>query len=277
MLNAQQISKITGKDVEDVKAAMSSDEVVDLDVSGVKVISNEEFDSMQSRYEAEREDAVKAAREEAKKAGLEIAIKEARNSLGLEFEGKNMDNLLNAFKAKTLEEASIEPNQQITSLTKDIESLKNTIAEKEALIAEKDGAIESIKSDYKNKQDQSFITKSLISEYDKVKDKVNISQTDFLDLYTMRNELKVEGETIKHFKNGEEVKDDLRAPIDLSVGVNSFLSAGNYFKTPRGGRGKGSEHSGPETMESYTARLVKQGVKGQELSDKIAEWVNSQD
>jgi len=276
MLNAEQISKLSGLDVEVVKEAMSKEEAVDLDISGVKVISNDEFDSMKNNYEAEKLEAVKAAREEAKVAGLEIAIKEKRNELGLEFEGKTLDNLLNSFKDHTLAEAKIEPDNKINSMQKDIDSLKKTIEEKEAMIAEKDGAIESIKTDYKNKEDQAFITKSLLSQYDQVKDKVNISQTDFIDLYTMRNELKVEDGVIKHYKNGEEVKDDVRNSIDLSEAVSGFLSTGNYFKAPRGGRGKGNEHSGPETEEQAMNRLIAKGLKGKELSDAIVKWAESQ-
>ena len=57
----------------------------------------------------------------------EILVKETKRKLGLEFEGKDMDNLLSNFKTKIEADLKIEPNKKVEELTKTVEQLRENL------------------------------------------------------------------------------------------------------------------------------------------------------
>jgi len=87
--NLEQLEKSVGLEPGKLAEMISSEDTHKLDLDNL-IISNK------NDYDARLENIKK----ETKTAAVEIAVKNARNELGLEFEGKTMENLLNNFKSK---------------------------------------------------------------------------------------------------------------------------------------------------------------------------------
>ena len=96
-----------------------------------------------------RDSAIKGkAKAEGGTAAVEIAIKNARNELGLEFEGKTMANLIKAHEAKIKADAKIEPDKRVQELTAANEALRGQITAFDAEKEEMKGKLEGQKLNY---------------------------------------------------------------------------------------------------------------------------------
>ena len=144
------------------------------------------------REAAEEQTFVSNLKSTHEKAGAEIAIKEARKKLGLEFEGKTVDNLLDAHKKKVLEDAQIEPAKQVEALNKDINTLKTTLAtvtsEKEAI----ESRFKGFKSEHKiNSEILSALPENILLPKDDMatllKTKIKILILNFLLIFFIFN------------------------------------------------------------------------------------------
>ena len=79
-----------------------------------------------------------------KTAGVEIAVKEAREKMGLEFQGKTIDGLLDAHSKKVLSDAKIEQSEQVKQLNDKIATLQNTVKTQESAITEKENQVKQV-------------------------------------------------------------------------------------------------------------------------------------
>lgn len=96
-----------------------------------------------------RDSAIKSkAKAEGGTAAVEIAIKNARNELGLEFEGKTMANLIKAHEAKIKADAKIEPDKRVQELTTANEALRSQITAFDAEKEEMKGRLEGQKLNF---------------------------------------------------------------------------------------------------------------------------------
>lgn len=112
--------KIGGVNIE-----MEQDEVskaieagtVELKSDDLTIYTNDDFNTFKINLSNDEYKKGKAA-------GVEMTVKEAREKHGLEFEGKSIDNLIDALKTKTLAEAKVEPSKKIQELTTDLEKVR---------------------------------------------------------------------------------------------------------------------------------------------------------
>lgn len=191
--------------------------------------------------------------EEQKTAGREMAIKDARNKYGLEFEGKTIDNLVNAVTAKVESEATAEPDKKLQQYKGDIDSLKGQI---ESIQLERDqfkGQISEIQSNHK-------LERTL---YGKVKDESNYSipADDLVALYKMKTNIGIEeGSHVLYEPNGDILKNDLREPISIEAHFSEFTKS--YLKNPTGGTGGADETpTGKRSLNEFANELTAEGLQ----------------
>lgn len=214
-------------------------------------------DNIVIRDQSEEETFVNNLKSEAKTAGIEIAIKEARTSLGLDFQGKTMENLLDAYKSKVIADASIEPAEQVKNLTKDIDILKTTIS---TLESEK-ATIETQFNGFKNETVLNGTLSSLMPS------NTVIPKDDLLMI--MRNRIKFNvnesGQVVALDQAGEVRKDGKTlSPIAVKDVVQEFFDQNpSYLSGPQGGQG-GKDHGGGTggtmKIEDYVAKAEQNGV-----------------
>ena len=191
--------------------------------------------------------------EEQKVAGREMAIKEARNKYGLDFQGKTIDNLVNAAMAKAEAEATVDPNKKVEQYKGDIEGLRDQI---NSISSERDqfkGQIDQIKSDYS-------LERTLFGQV-KNDDNYSLPADDIVALYKMKTQLGFdEGAHVVLSPSGDPLKDSLKNPISVESHFSEFTK--NYLKTPAGGSGGADETpTGKKDLDSFIDSLIEKGLQ----------------
>lgn len=189
-------------------------------------------------------------------AALEIAVKTTREKLGLNFQGKTIENLVDAVKAKALEEAKIEPTEQLKALQSDISTLKGTI---QTLTSEKENALNTL-NQFKIETTVNNTLLSLIPE------KVSIPKTDMSILLKNKFEFTQDesGKLIVK-QDGQVLKNpttlDPLAPKEV---IDQFFTNNPQYLGgggSGGGSGAGDSGSGVSkvSIDDYVAKAEKEG------------------
>lgn len=191
-----------------------------------------------------------------KVAGVEMSVKEQRESLGLQFEGKTIPNLLDAFKSKIMAEAKIEPNKAIEDLQKDKEKLQLTITDWQNKYTGLEQNIQSREKE--NKKFEALLsvipTDGLALPRDKVARNVK------LDLEEKGFSLDIESDKVIIKKSGEIVKDSLMNPVTLDKFLPDYITP--YSQDREGGPGgKDKPANGSSGLEAFTKEMESQNIK----------------
>lgn len=177
---------------------------------------------------------------------IEMAIKDARNKLGLEFEGKTIENLAKAAIEKGKQEAGIKPNEALKEKDSIIEKLQKTI--------------EDVENDYKTKLETKETELSQIRTnqniYSLIPDNLdtNLSKKDLAILF--KNDVQtVEQDGKLLYKQNGEVLRDAKTQNHLSgeAVINNWLSEKNIMtKQENKGRADGNSKTKTTNLDSIT-------------------------
>lgn len=245
--NINDIEKFLRLEEGTLSAALQNEEGVDIQINDQLIVRTQE----------EINTREKNLTDTAKVAAVEIAVKTARNELGLSFEGKTMDNLIAAHKLKIESESQAEPNEQIQTLKSDNEKLRGNLEIKQ-------GEIEGLNSQFKEFENKTTIGRQVDSAFLSAVEgkKTTIPMADMKDLFMTRTQLDVnEGKTVL-MQNGEPVKDSTTLePIPLDSHVTEFVN--QYIKPVEGGGGGGNEVTprGQGTYEAFEEEMTKAGIQ----------------
>lgn len=227
-------------------------------------------DDVVIRKKEEDEQFVSNIKKEASTAAIEIAVKDVRTKLGLDFQGKKIDNLIEAVQAKTLADAKIEPEAKVKELMKDVETLKGTLS---SVTAEKDQVLNQF-NQYKN---ESTINNTLSSV---IPDNVILPKDDMMLLVKSKMRFDVsESGVIALGSDGQPLKDKTTLnPLDAKTVVNQFFTENpQYLKTPGGGAGGDDSGggSGKMTVDEFIALKEKQGIShtSKEFNDELQQLI----
>lgn len=189
-------------------------------------------------------------------AGIEIAVKEARKNLGLDFTGKTVENLIEAVKVKTLQDAQIEPAEQLKTAMKDIDTLKGTIA---TVTAEK----EQIQNQFHGFKTESIVNNTIASL---IPENTALPKEDMAIL--LKNKMKFEVDEMNRVVvrglDGEVMKNQTTLdPLQPKDVLKTFFDQNpTYLKGASGGAG-GSDSaggSGKLTVEAFIDKKAKEGI-----------------
>jgi hypothetical protein len=245
--NIQDIEKALRLEEGTISNAISSEEEVSISIPENLVIrTNEEIETRE-----------KNLKETSKQAGIEIAIKNTRSELGLEFEGKTMDNLLSAYKDKLTNDLTKEPNSIIEDLKKDKEKFQN-------IVKEKDSQIETLNSSITNIKNKAVIESSVIRAFGQVTEgvKTSIPTQDIRDLFMLKNQIDIQDGKTVVLRDGEVVKDQTTLePISVNDVASEFIKG--YVQTPEGGTGKADNNGGAAsgTFDAFSKEMESKGVR----------------
>lgn len=237
---------------------INSDEEIKLNQNeDVKIYNSDDFNTLISNQ-----------KKEAETAGREKVLKEMKEELALDYEGrKDPKNFINALttkiKTETLEEAKVEPSKKIEGLTKDLDSLRTQLAEKENEITSLSGNITKI-------QTQS-LRNELISKA--LPEKTVIDKSDVQTLITNSVDLRFEDNKPVIYKDGEMLKDDLRNPVDALEHLKGITQKYAVQSEPGGGGGDEPGGGGNGTLEAFDKRMESKGLSpgGAEYMKELGE------
>ena len=243
-------------DIDDdaLKSGLESG-IVELNLENVVLRTTEEDSTFQENL-----------KKDAQSLGIELGRKNVLKSLGIEelngahkSDDKTLE-VLNGFVqssvSKAMEEAKIEPNKKVQELSKDLETLRNTVKEKE-------NAYNSLKDEFFGYKKNQKITSTLSSL---IPDNVIIDKSDMLTI--LSNKIKVDldesGNIFALNNDGSPIKNPTTLeplPID-SVIKGFFDNNPTYLKPVQGGAGGGDSTSGKggkQTIEEFQEEMKKAG------------------
>ena len=206
------------------------------------------------------------------KTALEMEVKKFKNDLDLDFQGKTIENLIEAITEKNKNEFSKEPNEQLQAKEKDIQTLKQTL---EGLMSEKETALNQL-TEFKN---QTTLSRELESN---LPDDLAIPKEDMIYLIQKRlNPTFQDGKVV--YKKGEEILKDSTTldPLGTKDVLTNFFSENkHYLKGLEGGKGKGDEGgSEGNTFSVFNEKMKQSGIESGtvEYNKKLNEAVQNKE
>lgn len=170
---------------------------------------------------------------------IEMAIKEARNSLGLEFEGKTIENLAKAAIEKGKKEAGAKPNE--------------ALAEKDSIIEKLQKTIQDVENDYKTKLETKEGELSQIRTnqniYGLIPDNLDtqLSKKDLAILFKNDIQIVEQDGKLLYQQKGEVLRDaKTQNPLSGEMVINNWLAEKNIM-TKQENKGRADGNSKPKT------------------------------
>lgn len=204
-------------------------------------------------------------KKESSTMALEIAIKEQRNALGLDFQGKTMENLVNAIKSKVESESKIEPEEKFKALKTDFEKLQENYNAKETEFTtfktniEKQNELNEIKSEFtKHIAGDTLVSKSTI--FTEAKEKG----------YSFEKE---DGKIVVKLNGETQKNNDTLSAITVKEFVTNFSTP--YLKTPTGGGGGDDEPDGGKagSFDAFLKEAEKNGWNATKQNEEMAKRI----
>lgn len=206
------------------------------------------------------EERIANVKKESATVAIETAVKEQRNNLGLDFQGKTIENLVSAIKAKTELENKIEPDEKYKTLKSDFDGLVSKLNEKDTEF-----------NSFKTQIEKTNLLNEIKNEFTKhIPDNVLVSKST---IFTEAKEKgfsfeKEEGNIVIKDSAGNILKDANYSPITVKDWVSSFSVP--YLAKPEGGKGKGDE-TGDGKAGSFEAFMKESERQGWDASKQNAE------
>lgn len=231
------IAKLLRVEPQDLEAKIKSEGEEDITLPELKVFTDEEF---KTRLKNE----TTSSYNDGKTAGVEMLVKDKKKELGLDFEGKDLDSLLNHVTEKVKKESG-KPNERVQELENDIKKLNQThqqaLQEREQKLGE-----------FQKKYNQSVISNQLLNI---VPNETTIPKEDVLTLFhaNFQTELTEDGRTVVK-RNGEVIKDPTTASErELKDVFQEFITERKYVKQTPGRGGDNEFGKGGITTKSISA------------------------
>ena len=188
-------------------------------------------------------------------AALEMEVKKWRNDLGLDFEGKTHENLMEALKNKHKTEFTKEPSDQLEAKEKDILKLKETI---QGLTGERD----KVSTDFQGYKNESILNSEL-GKY--LPNNLSMPKDDAILLLKARLSPSVENGKVVYKKDGEVMKDGTTLdPLGSENVMKDFFAENKHFVNGLdGGSGGGDsqQQTGASTLDVFNKRMEAEGFK----------------
>lgn len=191
---------------------------------------------------------------DARVEGLEIGIKNFRNESGLAFEGKNINSLVDAVKAKATLDANVDPDKKVIELEKDIKTLQGTIG---SITSERDTALNGLNT-YKKTQTIESTLMGLIP------DNVAIPKGDMLTIVKSKFNIDLNENNQVTFSDGNGIMKNGTTlnPLTPKEVITGFFDENKSYLKPTSGGAGGGDSSGAGGKKSVDVFNTEMSEKG---------------
>jgi hypothetical protein len=205
-----------------------------------------------------------------KVAGVEMAVKDTKEKMGLNFSGKTIDGLLEAATKKALDEAKIQPDKQVQELQEKVTNLQNTVKGYETKMAEKDVEVSGMRINgelYKHIPAPGDNGPALSQD--------NIIQLMKGDGY----EFKQDNGIVAAYKSGKQLQDKLSNPLPVKDVITEFLKEKKLVTEEGTPGGRGGDDKKPPVKATKLSELKKnftdqgKSLLGEEFSQAVTQAV----
>lgn len=196
---------------------------------------------------------VENQKKDARKEGIEIAVKQYRDEFG--FKGRSLDKLIEAVKSKTLEDAKIEPAEQL-------KKIQQTLSEKETALQNALTKVDEKESEFAKYKNQSKLDAKLSKSLPK-----NLAYTSEDMLLIIKNKKQYDfdenGNPVVLDEMGNIKKNATTAnPVSIEEDLKDFFKSNqNYLKPIEGGSGEGDSGRGgsKKTIDKFIEEQREKG------------------
>lgn len=208
------------------------------------------------RTQSDEDRFVENMKKDARKEGVEIAVKKQREALGLNFEGKTVENLVSALTDKVKAESSTGETEKVTKLESKIREKDQALTAALQEVSKATESLKTLKSSYKiNKALESYIPKDTVLPVEDVKTILQAklsfreNETGVIEVYD------IDGNQI--------VNQSTRDALPVKDVIEDFFRTNtHYMKNVEGGgaggdSGKGG--SGKLTIEKFNEEMKAKG------------------
>lgn len=252
----EKLSQASGVKVDDLKAAIESEQEVDVEIQELHRFTDEQLQtrinnslkSAISEYSQKELGGIpipgddplsmvqslgKHVYDDGKKASTEMYVKSWKEKNGADFQGKGIDDLISYIKSQKA----------------DTGELENTVEQLRKNITQKEQEVESLRNDYESKLSATQLRQQASAAIpDNLVD--TIKKDHVLQLFLSTHELKNQDGKMVVLKNGEVMKDrQLLNPLPVDAVVKSFVEENNWLATERRGRGAEPGKTAPTGVE----------------------------
>ncbi len=249
MLTKKDIEKIANLlkiDSKTLTEAISSEKETDIEIPELSVFTAAEIDLRdKNKYDA------------GKVAGVEILVKDLKESHGVEVEGKDPAKFLEAYRAKTLKDANIEPDKRVEEANRVAETLRGNLSKIE-------GERDALAAKIRTTELQTKAFAGIEGEFVLPKEKILHLMT--ADGYTLDEE----GGAVIFKQNGTAIRDaKTQAVLDAGKVLQEFATTQGLVKEspdPRTGRGGKGTKSNPGVPTSYSQLAEQWQKEGKSLN-----------
>jgi hypothetical protein len=262
MYNKATIDKIAGMlglNAEEFATGFTSEDEVELKLAEGRFLTKEQEETLKDNHGKTRYDA-------GSEAAREMQLKDMSKLVGFEESIKDPQKFIETFKANILKQAKIEPDKKVSELEASLETLRNTILEK-------DTANSNLQSEIKNIQTRT----KLLGAIPKLAD-IGLKNDDVLDLFLKSHEIKDDAV----YYNGTVLQDDMAKNMPVEKVLNTFVSERGWdYKDdvdPRGRKKNPNPNpGGGNTFEDYENEIKEKGLHpgGQEAQALLKTYVEN--
>lgn len=238
--NLEAVEQSLGLEAGKLTEMITAEETHELDLENVVILQKTAYDTR-----------IENIKKESGNAAIEMAVKKARTENGFEFQGKTIDNLIAAAKAKGEAEAKVEPEEKYKTLKTEFETLQTRLVEKE-------GEITEIKTSHQRQAEANEIKGEVFKH---IPEKTLVSKATIMTEAQTQGYsfVKEEGKIVVKDSNGDTVKDENFSPTTVKDFMTTFVTP--YVAKTEGGSGEGdrSQQAKAGSIEAFEKEAEKAG------------------
>lgn len=220
------LSKIVNVSASDLASAIEGEES-DVKFDVAKTFKDEEWRTFEVTLQKEKD----AEYNKGKDVGARQFVRDAKEATGLNYEGKDGDLFLDKYKEKIINDIGENPDERVSSLTKDLNILRDTSKQEIETL--------SLQNQELNKKYNSLKNGNAIRGYAPNKpDAFSLDDAVFLMERELSFEKNEDGQEVV-IKEGDTLKSKTREPISWEQGVKDYWIEKDWIAKEEG-RGKNS-------------------------------------
>ena len=251
------IAGVLGLDAEEFATGIASEKEVQLKLAEGRFLSKDQEATLLDNHGKTRYDA-------GSEAAREMQLKDMSKLVGFEESIKDPQKFIDTYKANVLKQAKIEPDKKVSELETSLDTLRNTIKEKDIAFTNLQNEVNSVKTRTR-----------LLGAIPKLAEN-GLKSDDVLDLFLKSHEIKDDAV----YKDGKVLQDNLATNLKVEDALNTFVNDRGwaYQENDQKGRKKNPIPGGNgQSFEDYEHEIKEKGLHpgSQEAQALLKEYMTN--
>lgn len=258
----QRLAALSKVKVEDLKAAITATDEKEVEIAeDLHVFTEPELTTLKANEY-----------KNGKEKGPEMLIKEAKEKHGLDFQGKTIDGLMDAYGKKILADAKIEPEKKVQEMEEKLKTVQQTAQELQQKLADKDSEVQGVKI-------KSELYKHIPAFGE---NGPSLEPDDVLQMMTAKGfEFKLDNNVIVPHQDGKILTDKIGNPLKPADVITGFMKEKKLITEVQVPGGRGGNGGGGGIKYAKLSEIKEQFTKdgkslmGEEFKQAVSQAVEA--